>query len=122
MGHKVMSFEDDMIEYGFSDKNDYMDYLMDEDDRRMQKQEEFDRHAEEYETWLENLSDEERSELIEEKENETYGHQTIIERRLVYRNGSYRLRRAEDVEKLQKHSVLRTERRNVARKLTGCFR
>ena len=35
-----MSFEDDMIEYGFSDGNDYMDYLMDEADRMYEKQEE----------------------------------------------------------------------------------
>lgn len=32
-----MSFEDDMIEYGFSDGNDYMDYLMDEADRMYEK-------------------------------------------------------------------------------------
>ncbi|MDE5566819.1 MAG: WG repeat-containing protein [Muribaculaceae bacterium] len=63
-----MSFEDDMIENGFSDANDYMDYLMDEDERRMQREEESDRRAEEYEAWLENLSDEERDDLLEEKE------------------------------------------------------
>ena len=28
-----MSFEDDMIEYGFWDGNDYLDYLMDEADK-----------------------------------------------------------------------------------------
>lgn len=33
-----MSFEDDMIEYGFTDGNDYMDYLMDESDKRMHQQ------------------------------------------------------------------------------------
>lgn len=33
-----MSFEDDMIEYGFTDGNDYMDYLMDEADKRMHQQ------------------------------------------------------------------------------------
>lgn len=33
-----MSFEDDMIEYGFSDANDYMDYLMDEADKVYEEQ------------------------------------------------------------------------------------
>ena len=47
-----MSFEDDMIEYGFSDGNDYMDYLMDEADRMYEKQEEHNRRAEGYEAWL----------------------------------------------------------------------
>lgn len=51
-----MSFEDDMIEYGFSDGNDYMDYLMDEADRMYEKQEEHNRRAEEYEAWLNSLS------------------------------------------------------------------
>lgn len=55
-----MSFEDDMIEYGFSDGNDYMDYLMDEADRMYEKQEEHNRRAEEYEAWLNSLSDTER--------------------------------------------------------------
>lgn len=48
-----MSFEDDMIEYGFSDGNDYMDYLMDEADRMYEKQEEHNRRAEEYEGMVE---------------------------------------------------------------------
>ena len=47
-----MSFEDDMIEYGFTDGNDYMDYLMDESERMYEKQEEDNRRAEEYEAWL----------------------------------------------------------------------
>lgn len=63
-----MSFEDDMIENGFSDANDYLDYLMDEDERRMQREEESDRRAEEYEAWIESLSDEELDDLYEEKE------------------------------------------------------
>ena len=35
-----MSFEDDMIEYGFLDGNDYLDYLMNEADRIQKKQRE----------------------------------------------------------------------------------
>ena len=62
-----MSFEDDMIEYGFSDGNDYMDYLMDEADRMYEKQEEHNRRAEEYEAWLNSLSDTERQYLQEEE-------------------------------------------------------
>ena len=62
-----MSFEDDMIEYGFSDGNDYMDYLMDEADRMYEKQEEQNRRAEEYEAWLNSLSDTERHYLLEEE-------------------------------------------------------
>ena len=55
-----MSFEDDMIEYGFTDDNDYMDYLMDEGERMYEKQEGRNRRAEEYEAWLDSLSDTER--------------------------------------------------------------
>ena len=51
-----MSFEDDMIEYGFTDDNDYMDYLMDEGERMYEKQEGRNRRAEEYEAWLDSLS------------------------------------------------------------------
>lgn len=62
-----MSFEDDMIEYGFTDGNDYMDYLMDEGERMYEKQEERNRRAEEYEAWLDSLSDKERKNLWEEE-------------------------------------------------------
>ena len=36
-----MSFEDDMIEYGFWDGNDYLDYLIDEADRYCEEQNEY---------------------------------------------------------------------------------
>lgn len=62
-----MSFEDDIIENGFSDGNDYIDYLMDEAESIMQREREREQQAEKYEEWLEGLSDEEIEELKEEK-------------------------------------------------------
>lgn len=70
-----MSFEDDMIEYGFSDGNDYMDYLMDEADRMYEKQEEHNRRAEGYEAWLNSLSVTERLYLQEEENIQRRGRE-----------------------------------------------
>ena len=47
-----MSFEDDMFEYGFTDGNDYMDYLMDEADKIYERQQIQERKWEEREKWL----------------------------------------------------------------------
>lgn len=47
-----MSFEDDMIENGFTDGNDYIDYLMDEADRIYERQQIQDSEWEEHERWL----------------------------------------------------------------------
>lgn len=33
----TMAFEDDMIDAGFNDAEDYLEYLMDDGDRRMQR-------------------------------------------------------------------------------------
>ena len=46
-----MSFEDDMIESGFWDGNDYMDYLMDEADRIQEKQREQEAQWEMFENY-----------------------------------------------------------------------
>lgn len=62
-----MSFEDDMIEFGFTDGNDYMDYLYDEAEKIMKRQAERKQEIEEYEEWLNSLSDEELEELQEEE-------------------------------------------------------
>lgn len=62
-----MGVEEDMFEYGFSDANDYVGYLMDQAEsefERMQAQEE---EQDRYEAWLSSLTTEEREELEQEK-------------------------------------------------------
>lgn len=62
-----MGVEEDMFEYGFSDANDYVGYLMDlaeSEFERMQAQEE---EQDRYEAWLSSLTTEEREELEQEK-------------------------------------------------------
>ena len=52
----TMAFEDDMIDAGFNDAEDYLEYLMDDGDRRMQRLiDEEDRwhYDENYESWEE---------------------------------------------------------------------
>ena len=57
-----MSFEDDMIDYGFWDGNDYLDYLMDEADRIQEKQREQEAQWEMFENYKYSpLEDEESS-------------------------------------------------------------
>lgn len=57
-----MSFEDDMIESGFWDGNDYMDYLMDEADRIQEKQREQEAQWEMFEKYKSSpIGDEESS-------------------------------------------------------------
>ena len=63
-----MSVEDDMIEYGFWDGNDYMDYLMNESDRVDNEMRRREALAEDEEKWLESLSQEEIEELYAEEE------------------------------------------------------
>lgn len=63
-----MSVEDDMIEYGFWDGNDYMDYLMNEADQVDNERKMGEAKAEENERWLESLSPEEMDELNAEEE------------------------------------------------------
>ena len=53
-----MSFEDDMFEYGFTDGNDYMDYLMDEADQIYDRQQRLELEDKAYEQWVEGLSSE----------------------------------------------------------------
>lgn len=36
-----MSFEDDMIEYGFTDENEFLEYLLDEAEESMNKQDDW---------------------------------------------------------------------------------
>lgn len=66
-----MGFEDDMIENGFTNGNDYIEHLMDEADRIYQQQEEKERKENEYEEWLSSLSMEDilimRAEEFEKK-------------------------------------------------------
>lgn len=62
-----MGFEDDMIENGFTDAHDYMDYLYDEAEKIMKRQAEREQESEEYEEWLNSLSDEELEELHEDE-------------------------------------------------------
>ena len=65
-----MSFEDDMIEYGFTDGNDYMDFLMDEADRIYERQQIQNAESEEYERWLNRLTPEDIEEMTLEEERE----------------------------------------------------
>ncbi len=62
-----MSFEDDMIEYGFTDGNDYMDYLYDEAERNYNRMEDRARRSQEYEEWLDTLSDDDLEEMRRDK-------------------------------------------------------
>lgn len=55
-----MSFEDDMIEYGFTDGNDYMDYLYNEANKIYERQKE-------HEELLESLSEDEIEYYEQEK-------------------------------------------------------
>lgn len=88
-----MSFEDDIFEYGYTDGNDYMDYLMDEADQiydRQQKQELEDRA---YEQWVEGLSSEDFEDL--ELRNKRMQEE------------SEKLRLADRKEKIEKELILK---------------
>ena len=63
-----MSFEDDMIEYGFNDDNDYMDYLMDEADRINKKLEKFNFDEDEYKRFHKKEIEQIRQQQEKEKE------------------------------------------------------
>mgnify|MGYP004549795971 CR=1 FL=1 len=53
-----MSFEDNMIEYGFTDGDDYLDYLITEDECRRERMEEYNYYSQEHEQWQGNLYEE----------------------------------------------------------------
>ena len=63
-----MSFEDDMIEYGLNDANDYMDYLMDEADRINKKLEQFNFDEDEYKRFHKKEIEQIRQQQEKEKE------------------------------------------------------
>ncbi len=65
-----MSFEDDMIEYGFTDSNDYIDYLYNVADKIFERQEEQEHGWKEHEEWLESLSGEEIADWSKEKNDQ----------------------------------------------------
>lgn len=63
-----MSIEDDMRENGFSNEQDYLDYLFDKATTEWDKQQERDRKADEWENYLESLSDDDIEDIKREKE------------------------------------------------------
>lgn len=77
-----MSFEDDMIEYGFTDGNDYMAFLMDEADRIFERQQIQNAESEECERWLNSLTpgDIEEMALEEKREKEEREKLRLVER------------------------------------------
>lgn len=88
-----MSFEDDMIEYGFTDGNDYMDFLMDEADRIYECQQIQNAESEEYERWLNSLTHEDIKEMALEEKREKEERE--------------KLRLAERQDKIEKELILK---------------
>ena len=88
-----MSFEDDMFEYGFTDGNDYMDYLMDEADQIYDRQQRQELEDKAYEQWVEGLS----SEDFEDMES----------RNKRMQEESEKLRLADRKEKIEKELILK---------------
>lgn len=84
-----MAFEDDMIDAGFNDEESYLEYLFDEDERRMERQRQRREEEEEEERFLNTLSEEEQeayaeaklqAALEEREERERRLHRQILER------------------------------------------